>query len=49
MLIGLASGAEVDVIACLTGRYFGTKFYSRIYGTFFSMYALGAVAPARIS
>lgn len=42
MLIGLASGAEVDVIAYLTGRYFGTRHYSAIYGTFFSMYALGS-------
>ncbi len=42
MLVGLASGAEVDVIAYLTGRYFGTRHYSAIYGTFFSMYALGS-------
>jgi OFA family oxalate/formate antiporter-like MFS transporter len=42
MLIGLASGAEVDVIAYLTGRYFGTKHYSAIYGTYFSLYALGS-------
>ncbi len=42
MLIGLAAGAEVDVIAYLTGRYFGIKHYSAIYGTFFSAYALGS-------
>ena len=42
MMIGLASGAEVDVIAYLTGRYFGNRHYSKIYGTFFSAYALGS-------
>lgn len=42
MMIGLASGAEVDVIAYLTGRYFGTRHYSKIYGTYFSAYALGS-------
>jgi OFA family oxalate/formate antiporter-like MFS transporter len=42
MMIGLASGAEVDVIAYLTGRYFGMRHYSAIYGTYFSLYALGS-------
>jgi MFS family permease len=42
MMIGLASGAEVDAIAYLTGRYFGTRQYSAIYGTYFSVYALGS-------
>jgi len=40
-LIGVAAGAEVDVIAYLTSRYFGMRQYSRIYGTFYSMYSLG--------
>lgn len=40
-LIGLAAGAEVDVIAYLTGRYFGLRQYSRIYGTYYAMYSLG--------
>ncbi|MCU0759717.1 MAG: MFS transporter [Steroidobacteraceae bacterium] len=40
-LIGVAAGAEVDVIAFLTSRYFGMKQYSRIYGTFYSLYSLG--------
>lgn len=40
-LIGLAAGAEVDVIACLTSRYFGLHQYSRIYGTYCAVYSLG--------
>ncbi len=40
-LIGLAAGAEVDVIAFLTGRYFGLRQYSRIYGTYYALYSLG--------
>ncbi len=40
-LIGVAAGAEVDVIAYLTSRYFGMRQYSRIYGIFYSLYSLG--------
>ncbi len=40
-LIGLAAGAEVDVIAYLTSRYFGMLQFSRIYGTFYALYSLG--------
>ncbi len=40
-LIGIAAGAEVDVIAYLTARYFGMRHYSRIYGTFYAAYSLG--------
>ena len=32
-LIGVAAGAEVDVIAYLASRYFGMRQYSRIYGS----------------
>ena len=47
MMVGLAAGAEVDVVAYLTGRYFGLKHYSAIYATFFSAYAFGSgVGPA---
>lgn len=46
MLVGLCAGAEVDVIAYTTGRYFGLRNYAQIYATFFSTYALGtAVGP----
>jgi len=40
-LIGVAAGAEVDVIAYLTSRYYGMRQYSRIYGTFYALYSLG--------
>lgn len=40
-LIGIAAGAEVDVIAFLVSRYFGMQQYSRIYGTFYALYSLG--------
>ena len=43
-LVGLASGAEVDVLAFLTSRYFGLRHYGTIYATFFSAYALGTSA-----
>ena len=32
MLIGLAAGAEVDLIAYLCSRYFGVRSYGAIYG-----------------
>jgi MFS family permease len=41
LLIGLAAGAEVDVIAYLTGRYFGLRRYSAIYGSFYGVYTMG--------
>lgn len=41
LLVGLAAGAEVDVIAYLTGRYYGLKYFSRIYGTYYGAYTLG--------
>jgi MFS family permease len=45
-LVGLASGAEVDVLAYLTSRYFGLRHFGKIYATFFSAYALGtSVGP----
>jgi MFS family permease len=40
--MGLASGAEIDVIAYLVSRYFGLRFYSRIYGTFYATYGVAA-------
>jgi MFS family permease len=41
-LIGLAVGAEFDVIAYFTGRYFGRKAYGKIYGAFYSFFMLGS-------
>ena len=41
-LIGLAAGAEYDLLAYMVARYFGMKGYSGIYGALYSSYALGA-------
>jgi MFS family permease len=47
MLVGLAAGAEVDVLAYLAGRYFGLKHFGAIYATFFAIYAVGtSTGPA---
>ena len=52
LLVGLAAGAEVDVLAYLTSRYFGQRSFSAIYGTFYGLYSLsgglGPLATARI-
>jgi MFS family permease len=42
MCMGLAAGAEIDVIAYLVSRYFGLKQYSRVYGTFYATYGIAA-------
>jgi len=42
MMVGLAAGAEVDVVAYLTSRYFGLKHYTAIYATYFSAFAFGS-------
>ena len=45
-LIGLGMGAEVDIIAYLTSRYFGLRAFGEIYGYAFASYALaGALGP----
>jgi MFS family permease len=46
MLVGISSGAEVDVLAYLAGRYFGLRHFGAIYATLFSIYAVGtSVGP----
>ncbi|GGD79390.1 MFS transporter [Croceicoccus mobilis] len=42
LLIGLAAGAEVDLMAYLVSRYFGMRHYGVIYGVNLSIFALGA-------
>ena len=45
-LVGLGMGAEVDIIAFLTSRYFGLRAFGEIYGYAFASYALaGALGP----
>jgi MFS family permease len=41
-LIGLAAGAEYDLLAFMVARYFGMKSYGSIYGALYSFFALGA-------
>ena len=47
ILIGLAAGAEVDLFAYLSSRYFGLKNYGVIYGIVFMIFSVSAgIAPA---
>jgi MFS family permease len=39
-LVGLGMGAEGDLIAYLTGRYFGLRSFGEIYGYLFSAFTL---------
>ncbi|MDB5714475.1 MAG: hypothetical protein JWO15_1872 [Sphingomonadales bacterium] len=39
--LGLAAGAELDLLAFLTARYFGQRAYGAIYGWQYSVFALG--------
>jgi MFS family permease len=42
ILVGVALGAELDLIAFFASRYFGMKNYGRIYGWQYVFYTLGA-------
>jgi len=47
VILGLATGAETDLIAFLAGRYFGMAHYGRIYGMLYMPFGLAsAVSPA---
>jgi MFS family permease len=41
VLVGLAAGAEVDLIAYLCSRQFGTRAYGTIYGWQYSVFVMG--------
>ena len=44
---GLGIGAEIDLMAFFTSRYFGLRDYAKIYGTMFGIFALGVgIGPA---
>ena len=46
LLVGLGLGAEVDIIAYLVSRYFGLRFFGKIYGLAFGAFLLaGALGP----
>eukprot|EP00456_Euglypha_rotunda_P019613 TRINITY_DN17355_c0_g1_i4.p1 TRINITY_DN17355_c0_g1~~TRINITY_DN17355_c0_g1_i4.p1 ORF type:complete len:181 (+),score=17.57 TRINITY_DN17355_c0_g1_i4:86-628(+) len=40
-LLGLAAGAEIDLLAYLTAKHFGRRAYGSIYGWQYSVFALG--------
>jgi MFS family permease len=45
-LVGLGLGAEVDLIAYLTSRYFGLRAFGKIYSSIFAAFGLaGALGP----
>jgi MFS family permease len=43
-LLGFAAGAESDLIAYLTGRYFGMANYGKIYGMLYMPFGLFSAA-----
>jgi MFS family permease len=43
VLIGASQGAEIDVVAYLSARYFGMRHYSAIYGSTVATMALAGV------
>ena len=44
---GLGIGAEIDLMAFFTSRYFGLRNYAKLYGMIFGIFALGVgVGPA---
>jgi len=46
VLVGLAAGAEFDLVAYMTARYFGLKHYGKLTATLFSsVIAGGAIGP----
>lgn len=46
IIVGLAAGAELDLMAYLASRYFGLRHYGAVYGALYVSFSLGAgVAP----
>ncbi|MBI1733514.1 MAG: MFS transporter [Gammaproteobacteria bacterium] len=43
-LVGLSIGAEIDILAFLTSRYFGLRRFGRMYGVLFAAFLLGTAA-----
>ena len=41
--IGLAIGAEVDLVSFLAVKYYGIKYYGRIFGVLYSIFVSGAI------
>jgi len=46
-LVGFASGAETDLVAYLSARYFGLRHYGKVYGVQYAAFGLASgIAPA---
>jgi predicted MFS family arabinose efflux permease len=46
LLLGLAAGAELDLLAYLTSRYFGTAHYGAVFGGIYAFFSVGSgLAP----
>ena len=46
VIIGLAAGAELDLLAFLASRYFGLRHYGAVYGALYVFFSIGAgLAP----
>jgi len=41
IFIGISMGAEIDMLAFLTGRYFGVENFGQVYGILFASFVLG--------
>jgi MFS family permease len=41
LLVGIAVGAEFELLAYLTTRYFGLKYFGLMYGLFFAIFLIG--------
>ena len=48
VLIGLAAGAELDLLAYLTSKFFGPAHYPTVFGAIFAFFAVGAGAAPPI-
>ena len=47
IILGLAAGAELDLLAFLVSRYFGLLDYGKLYGGQYIFFSIGAgLAPA---
>lgn len=44
LAVGLAMGAEVDLIAYFTARYYGMRHYGRMYGLLYGAFLIGTGA-----
>jgi len=42
VLVGVAAGAEFDILAYLVSRYFGLRSYAKVFGTVSGTVALGS-------